>query len=86
MSAEISADTSEPHLTITLTVRSWETIIAHLRAGIYDNVADILTNIGLQATPQMEDAQLQERAREEREALASLKSIQTPPKDERSVH
>lgn len=77
---------AEPTLTITLTVNSWQMIIAHLRAGIYDNVADIITNIGLQAAPQMEDAQLVARVQEEREAIATVKTIQEPPKDERSVH
>jgi hypothetical protein len=76
----------EPTLTITLTVQAWQVIIWHLRQGVYDNVAAALTNIGLQAAQQMEDAQLAERLREEREAIATIKTIQDPLKDERSVH
>lgn len=80
------SEQQEPTLTITLTVQAWQVIIWHLRQGVYDNVAAALTNIGLQAAQQMEDAQLAERQREELDALATLKSIEAQPKGDRSVH
>jgi hypothetical protein len=46
----------DPEVTIRLRLSQWDVVWAHLLAGIYRDVADVLADISQQADPQIEAA------------------------------
>lgn len=67
-----------PRLTASLTMDEWQLVIAHLRVGQYEQVADLIAALASQLAPQIQLAEMPEQIKAERQAFRTVTAASAP--------